>query len=113
MATIQVRVDETTKSAADSLFTSLGLDTSTAVRMFIASAVAYGGIPFGVRKTYPPVAPNNVMYVEEEPECSYVPNKKFAAFLDKEIADIKAGRNMIKFKPGEDAISYLRKRMKR
>jgi DNA-damage-inducible protein J len=31
MATIQIRVDDSIKTAADSLFGSLGLDTSTAV----------------------------------------------------------------------------------
>jgi DNA-damage-inducible protein J len=35
MATIQVRVNDQTKAAVDSLFSSLGLDTSTAVRMFL------------------------------------------------------------------------------
>ena len=50
MATIQVRVDDSTKAAADSLFSSLGLDTSTAVRMFIAAAIAARGIPFTVKQ---------------------------------------------------------------
>lgn len=50
MATIQIRMDEATKEAADQLFASLGLDTSTAVRMFIAAALEYDGIPFFVRR---------------------------------------------------------------
>ena len=50
MATIQIRVDDTTKSAADSLFSALGLDTSTAVRMFIAAALDNNGIPFAVKR---------------------------------------------------------------
>ena len=49
MATIQIRVDDSIKTAADSLFCSLGLDTSTAVRMFIAAALEYEGLPFTVR----------------------------------------------------------------
>ncbi|MCL1875395.1 MAG: type II toxin-antitoxin system RelB/DinJ family antitoxin [Synergistaceae bacterium] len=49
MATIQIRVDDNMKSAADNLFCSLGLDTSTAVRMFISAALEYNGIPFAVR----------------------------------------------------------------
>jgi len=40
MAAIQVRVADHTKTAADSLFSSLGLDTSTAVRMFLAASLA-------------------------------------------------------------------------
>ncbi len=50
MATIQIRVDDRTKAAADSLFASLGLDTSTAVRMFIAAALENDGIPFEVKR---------------------------------------------------------------
>jgi DNA-damage-inducible protein J len=47
---IQVRIDDSVKSAADSLFSTLGLDTSTAVRMFIAAAIENDGIPFAVKR---------------------------------------------------------------
>jgi DNA-damage-inducible protein J len=50
MATIQVRVDENTKTAVDALFSSLGLDTSTAVRMFLAASLEHDGLPFVVRR---------------------------------------------------------------
>ena len=50
MATSQIRIDDNTKLAADSLFTSLGLDTSTAVRMFISAAIDHDGIPFAIRR---------------------------------------------------------------
>ncbi|MCL1952413.1 MAG: type II toxin-antitoxin system RelB/DinJ family antitoxin [Oscillospiraceae bacterium] len=46
--TIQVRVDDQLKDSADTLFASLGLDTSTAVRMFLIAAMEVGGIPFAV-----------------------------------------------------------------
>jgi len=46
--TIQVRVDDHLKDSADMLFASLGLDTSTAVRMFLVAAMQMGGIPFAV-----------------------------------------------------------------
>ena len=49
MATIQVRMDDNMKHAADSLFSALGLDTSTAVRMFITAALEHNGIPFAVQ----------------------------------------------------------------
>lgn len=48
MATLQVRVDDLLKSKADSLFSSLGLDTSTAIRIFLSSAVENKGIPFHI-----------------------------------------------------------------
>ena len=50
MATLQVRVDDNLKTAADDLFTSLGLDTSTAVRMFLVASMEAGGIPFAVKR---------------------------------------------------------------
>lgn len=53
MATIQVRVDENTKAAADALFSSLGLDTSTAVRIFLSASLDCNGIPFAVKHRSP------------------------------------------------------------
>jgi len=46
--TIQVRVDDGVKDSADTLFMSLGLDTSTAIRMFLVASLKMGGIPFAV-----------------------------------------------------------------
>ena len=53
MATIQIRVDDNMKSAADTLFSNLGLDTSTAIRMFLSAALAKDGMPFAVRRRKP------------------------------------------------------------
>ncbi len=47
--TIQIRVDDSMKHAADELFINLGLDTSTAVRIFLTMAVETGGLPFEVK----------------------------------------------------------------
>jgi DNA-damage-inducible protein J len=52
MATIQIRVNDQTKAAADSLFSSLGLDTSTAVRIFLMASLDNGGLPFAVKHNY-------------------------------------------------------------
>jgi len=46
--TIQVRVDGHLKDSADTLFSSLGLDTSTAVRMFLVASIEARGIPFPI-----------------------------------------------------------------
>ena len=46
--TIQVRVDDQLKESADMLFSSLGLDTSTAIRMFLVASTEANGIPFAV-----------------------------------------------------------------
>lgn len=48
MATLQIRVEDSLKTKADNLFSSLGLDTPTAVRIFLNAAIEYNGIPFSV-----------------------------------------------------------------
>ncbi|MCL1890655.1 MAG: type II toxin-antitoxin system RelB/DinJ family antitoxin [Coriobacteriia bacterium] len=53
MATIQVRIDDNTKASVDSLFSSLGLDTSTAVRVFLMAALENNGLPFPVKRLTP------------------------------------------------------------
>ena len=49
MATLQIRIDDTLKKQADTLFSSLGLDTSTAIRIFLNAAIEHAGIPFSVQ----------------------------------------------------------------
>ena len=52
-ANINVRVDSSLKQAAESLFSDLGLNMSTAITMFLQSAVSHDGIPFEVRRVTP------------------------------------------------------------
>jgi len=52
-ANINVRVDSSLKQAAESLFSDLGLNMSTAITMFLKSAVSHDGIPFEVRRVSP------------------------------------------------------------
>lgn len=49
-ALVQVRVDKELKEQADALFNDLGLDTTTALRMFLKAAVREQKIPFSLRK---------------------------------------------------------------
>ena len=51
MSTLQIRIDDTLKSQADTLFSSLGLDISTAVRIFLNASIEHNGIPFAVQHT--------------------------------------------------------------
>ena len=48
MATLQIRVDDTLKRNSDALFAGLGLDTPTAIRIFLTVAQEYNGFPFPV-----------------------------------------------------------------
>lgn len=47
---INVRIDSEKKAQAQELFASLGMDMSTAINIFIQSALDFGGIPFVIRK---------------------------------------------------------------
>jgi len=52
-ALIQVRVDQEIKHKADALFTDLGLDTPTAIRIFLSHSIRREGMPFEVAKPQP------------------------------------------------------------
>lgn len=46
MAVLQVRVDNELKNQASAIYNELGMDLSTAIRMFLKKSVMAGGIPF-------------------------------------------------------------------
>ncbi len=48
MATLQIRIDDELKANSDILFSSLGLDTPTAIRIFLTVAQEYNGFPFSI-----------------------------------------------------------------
>lgn len=50
---INVRVDSSLKKEAENLFSDLGLNMSSAITIFLKSAVSYNGIPFEVRRLAP------------------------------------------------------------
>ena len=43
---LQVRIDDDLKNRASALFNELGIDLSTAVRIFFMKCLAVGGLPF-------------------------------------------------------------------
>lgn len=49
MSTVAVRVDDKLKNEATELFQSLGLDMSTAVKMFLIQSVNTKSIPFEIK----------------------------------------------------------------
>lgn len=50
---INVRIDSDLKQSAEALFADLGLNMSTAITMFLKSAVSHDGIPFEVKRMVP------------------------------------------------------------
>ena len=54
MATVQITIDDAMKQEADRLFISLGLDTATAIQIFLKASIENAGIPFpGRHQTLP------------------------------------------------------------
>ena len=49
MAVLQIRVDEELKNQANAVDNEIGIDLSTAIRMFIKKSVLEGGIPFDTK----------------------------------------------------------------
>ena len=47
--TLQVRIDDDLKLQATMVYNELGIDLSTAIRMFLKKSVAVNGIPFEVK----------------------------------------------------------------
>lgn len=62
MATLQIQVDDSLQKEADALFAGLGLDTTTAVRIFLNAAVEYAGIPFPVQRREVPASLQEAIY---------------------------------------------------
>ena len=49
MALLQVRIDEELKNQAAAIYNEIGIDISTANRMFLKKSVQEGGLPFDPR----------------------------------------------------------------
>ena len=47
---LNIRIDDTLKKQAETLFSDLGLNMSSAITVFLKSAVANNGIPFEIKK---------------------------------------------------------------
>lgn len=71
-ATINVRVDGTTKKEADMLFKDLGLNMSTAINMFLTKCVKTASIPFEISEPKPSKRLKKALkeadYIMEHPE---------------------------------------------
>ena len=49
MGMIQVRIDDDLKNQATILYGEIGMDLSTAIRMFLKKSIQMGGIPFDTK----------------------------------------------------------------
>ena len=92
-STIQVRVDDDIKTKADMLFKDLGMDTTTAIRIFLVQAIANDGFPFEIKKKT--INPYRTLSESE--------------FMDKlEISRMHA--NLVDYRDADDVIAEMRNR---
>ena len=88
--TINVRVDSALKQEAEALFGDLGLTMSSAINMFLRSAINNNGIPFEVKRPMPNAETREALDEYEEMKKNpdkYKRYKSFDDILDEVFAD--------------------------
>lgn len=85
-ALIQIRVEDSVKKEADALFTDLGLDTPTAVRIFLKQAIKRHGMPFEVAQVLPNA--ETIAAMEEADRISRDPNVKGYTDVDEMMKEL-------------------------
>ncbi len=89
---INVRVDSALKEEAEELFNDLGLNMSSAINMFLRSAINYNGIPFEVKRLAPNPNAETKAALDEYEEMkknpsSYKHYKSFDEILEEVFGD--------------------------
>ncbi len=79
-APTQIRIDSEIKKKANELFSSIGLDMSTAVNLFLYQCVLRGGLPFRVEQ--PRYNDETIDAMAEAMRISRDPNAKGYASMD-------------------------------
>lgn len=85
---LQVRIDTDTKKQADALFNELGLDTSTAIRVFIKQALKRQAIPFSIQAKSGEQEEKEAFYSPENVailKARYERTQKEQGLIDKDI----------------------------
>lgn len=87
---INVRVDADLKKSAEELFNDLGLTMSSAITVFLKSAVSHDGIPFEVKRAVPNAETKAALAeyeaMKKNPE-SYRRYRSFDDMVDEVLAD--------------------------
>lgn len=98
MAVLQVRIDDDLKNQASVIFNGLGMDLSTAIRMFLKKAVLERGIPFDTH--FDETTLKGILAIERMRTISEQ-NGNSEMTLDEINEEIKLAREEIKRKKGE------------
>lgn len=92
MSLLQVRVEDSLKDKATSVFEDLGIDISTAVRIFLKRAVIENGIPFRMTLPKQPYTSDRAVRAMMEMSESAERNGTSNMTLDEINAEIEAYR---------------------
>jgi len=87
---INVRVDTELKQSAEALFNDLGLNMSSAITMFLKSAVSHDGIPFDVKRMTPNAVTKAALAEYKEMKKNPGNYKRYGSFdelMDEVISD--------------------------
>jgi DNA-damage-inducible protein J len=87
---INVRVDAELKQSAEALFADLGLNMSSAITMFLKSAVNHDGIPFDVKRATPNAETRSALAEYEQMKKYPERYKRYSSFedlMDEVLAD--------------------------
>lgn len=79
---INVRVDSALKQEAEALFNDLGLNMSSAINMFLRSAISHDGIPFEVKRSIPNAETRAALDEYEEMRKNPDSYKRYHSFDD-------------------------------
>lgn len=77
---INVRVDSTLKQEAEALFGDLGLNMSSAINMFLRSAINHNGIPFEIKRPTPNTETRAALDEYEEMQRNPDQYKRYSSF---------------------------------
>ncbi len=90
MSTVHIRITGTTKEAVKRIFEKLGLDMSTAVKLYFHQVLLHKGLPF-------PLLTENGLTTEEEDAILCA------------IKEAEAGKNVTPSMSPKKALAYLKK----
>lgn len=79
---INVRVDSALKKEAEDLFNDLGLNMSSAITMFLRSAINHDGIPFEIKRPTPNADTKSALAEYEEMRKNPGSYKRYDSFDD-------------------------------
>ena len=89
---VQIRIDDELKQAAVEIFDQLGIDLSTAVRMFLKRSVLENGIPFSMTLPKSEYKAERALNAMKEMSASVLANGIANMSLDEINAEIEAAR---------------------